>query len=52
MKCKLKIPYQQLSGNMNQREVPCFQTTTLDGLAFEPVAKEMIGADSFQQPSV
>lgn len=33
IKFKLKIPYAQLSGIMSQREVPCLQSTTFDGLA-------------------
>lgn len=32
IKFKLKIPYSQLSGIMSQREVPCLQSTALDGL--------------------
>lgn len=51
MKFKLKIPYQQLSGNMNLREVPCSQSKTLDGFENEKI-KEMIGAETFLQPSV
>ena len=50
VKFKLKIPYPQLSGIMSQREVPCSQPTTLDGL--EVVQKEMIGAETLLQPSV
>ncbi len=45
------IPYQQLSVNMNMREVPSSHSTPLDGVENE-YQKEMIGADSFQQPSV
>jgi len=47
----LKIPYQQLSGHMNQREVPCPQTQILNGFEFEKI-NEMSGAESFLQPSV
>jgi transposase InsO family protein len=32
IKFKLKIPYSQLSSIMSQREVPCSQSETLDGL--------------------
>lgn len=47
----LNIPYQQLSGNMNLREVPCSHSKTLDGFENELI-KEMYGAETFQQPSV
>ena len=50
-KFNLNIPYQKLSGNMNQREVPCPQTKTLNGFEFEN-ENEMFGAESFLQPSV
>jgi transposase InsO family protein len=52
MKFKLMIPYHNLSGNMNLREVPCSPATTLDGLEKVSVFKEMYGAETFQQPSV
>jgi putative transposase len=52
IKFKLKIPYSQLSGNMSLREVPCSQLTTLDGLAIGSIQTEMIGAETFPQPSV
>jgi putative transposase len=52
IKFKLKIPYSQLSGNMSLREVPCSQSTTLDGLEIGSIQKEMIGAETFPQPSV
>jgi len=51
VKFNLKIPYQQLSGHMNQREVPCPQTKILNGFEFENM-NEMSGAESFLQPSV
>ena len=51
LKHKLKIPYHELSGNMNLREVPCSQSKTLDGFEIEPL-KEMNGAETFLQPSV
>jgi len=50
-KFSLNIPYQKLSGKMNQREVPCPQTKILDGFEFEN-ENEMFGAESFLQPSV
>lgn len=51
MRFKLMIPYHQLSGNMNLREVPCSHSTALDGL--EKVSfKEMYGAVTLPQPSV
>lgn len=45
-----KIPYQQLSGNENLREVPCINQAALD----EPVdlKSEVYGPESLQQPSV
>lgn len=52
MKFKLLIPYHELSGNMNLREVPCSPPTTLDGLEKVAAFKEMHGAVTFQQPSV
>jgi hypothetical protein len=51
VKFRLNIPYQQLSGNMNLREVPCSRSKPLDGVENE-CENEMIGADSFLQPSV
>jgi transposase InsO family protein len=51
VKFNLNIPYQQLSGNMNLREVPCSHLKTLDGFENENV-NEMFGAESFLQPSV
>jgi len=51
VKFRLNIPYQQLSGNMNLREVPCSHSKPLDGVENES-QNEMIGADSFLQPSV
>lgn len=50
IKFKLKIQYHQLSEIMSQREVPCSQLTTLNGLGV--VQKEMIGAETLLQPSV
>jgi putative transposase len=52
IKFRLLVPYHQLSGNMNLREVPCSPTTTLDGLEKVLVLKEMNGAVSLPQPSV
>lgn len=52
IKFKLKIPYPQLSGIMSLREVPCSQPQTLDGLGVGLGQKEMIGAETFPQPSV
>ena len=51
VKFNLNIPYQQLSGNMNLREVPRSHSKTLDGFENENV-NEMFGAESFLQPSV
>ncbi len=51
VKFHLKIPYQELSGNMNLREVPCSHSTPINGVENEPI-NEMIGADAFLQPSV
>jgi transposase InsO family protein len=50
VKFRLLIPYHELSGNMNLREVPCSPSTTLNGL--EKVEKEMYGAVTLPQPSV
>lgn len=47
----LKIPYHKLSGNMSLRAVPCSQSKTLDGFENE-IKTEMIGAETFHQPSV
>jgi transposase InsO family protein len=52
IKFKLLVPYHQLSGNMNLREVPCSPSTTLDGLEKESAFKEMHGAVTLPQPSV
>jgi putative transposase len=52
MKFRLLVPYHQLSGNMNLREVPCSPDTTLDGLEQVHVLKEMHGAATLPQPSV
>lgn len=49
---KLLIPYHQLSGNMNLREVPCSPSKTLDGREMVVVLKEMNGAVTLPQPSV
>jgi transposase InsO family protein len=51
VKFNLNIPYQQLSGNMNMREVPCSHSKPLDGVENEH-KNEMFGAESFLQPSV
>lgn len=51
VKFYLNIPYQELSGNMNLREVPCSHSKPLDGVENE-LKNEMISADSFLQPSV
>jgi hypothetical protein len=50
VKFNLMIPYQQLSGNGNLREVPCLNPLALDvpmGLQ-----EEAIGPETLQQPSV
>jgi len=52
IKFRLLIPYHQLPGNMNLREVPLLPATTLDGLEKVSVLKEMNGAVSLSQPSV
>lgn len=49
---KLMVPYHNISGNMNLREVPCSPSTTLNGLEKEKVLKEMYGAVTLPQPSV
>jgi hypothetical protein len=51
VKFRLKIPYQQLLGNLNLREIPCSRSTPLDGVENE-YENEMIGADPVLQPSV
>jgi len=50
IKFKLNIPYHQLSGNENLREASCSNQETLDGS--NDLLKEVVGADSLQQPSV
>ena len=52
IKFKLTIPYHQLSGITSRKEVPCSQTTTLDGLEFGQNILEMIGAETSLQLSV
>ncbi len=52
IKFKLKAQYSQLSGFMSQREVPCSQPTTLNGLEGVLKVNEMTGPDTFLQPSV
>jgi putative transposase len=47
---KLLMPYQQLSGNENLREVPCLNPEALDVLLDLP--NEAIGPETLQQPSV
>jgi putative transposase len=46
---KLLMPYQQLSGNENLREVPCLNPEALDVLLDLP--NEAIGPETLQQPS-
>jgi putative transposase len=50
VKFKLKMPYQQLSGNVNLREVPCLNPAALDVLL--DLQNEAIGPETLQQPSV
>jgi transposase InsO family protein len=50
VKFKLKIPYQQLSGNVNLRDVPCLNPEALDVLM--DLENEAIGPETLQQPSV
>lgn len=50
VKFMLKIPYQQLSGNENLREVPCLIKSGL--LVRGDLFQEANGPDSLQQPSV
>ena len=52
IKFKLKNQYQELSGIMSQREVPCSKSKTLDGLEIWSNQLEMISAETFLQPSV
>jgi hypothetical protein len=47
---KLTIPYQQLSGKMNLREVPCLNSCEFD--AHKNLLKEVSGPEALQQPSV
>lgn len=47
---KLLMPYQQLSGNENLREVPCLNPEALDVLLDLP--NEAIGPETLLQPSV
>lgn len=49
VKFKLKIPYQQLSGNVNRREASCYSLIDLDGRLKNEI--KMIRPESFQ-PSV
>ncbi len=46
VKFRQNIPYQQLSGNMNLRKVPCSHSKPLDGVEDE-YQNEMIGAIHF-----
>jgi transposase InsO family protein len=50
VKFKLLFPYQQLSGNGYQREVPCLNNQALDEPGYLP--KEVIRPETPQQPSV
>ncbi len=52
IKFRLLIPYHQLSGNMNLREVPLLPASILDGLEKVSVFEEMNGAVSLPQTSV
>ena len=47
---KLTIPYQQLSGKMNLREVPCLNSSEFD--TQKNLQKEVSGPEALQQPSV
>ncbi len=47
---KLKIPYQQISGNENLREASCMSEEPLDGA--NQTIKEVSSATTLQQPSV
>ncbi len=50
VKFKLLIPYQQLSGKMNLREVPCLNSSEFD--TQQNLLKEVSGPEALQQPSV
>ncbi|MFT6338256.1 MAG: transposase InsO family protein [Halioglobus sp.] len=50
VKFKLKIPYHELSGNGIPEGVSCSNHDALDGQ--NDLLKEVVGADSLQQPSV
>lgn len=50
VKFKLTIPYQQLSGKMNLREVPCLNSSEFD--TQKNLQKEVSGPEALQQPSV
>ena len=50
VKFKLLIPYQQLSGKMNLREVPCLNSCEFD--THKNLQKEVSGPEALQQPSV
>lgn len=50
VKFMLKIPYQQLSGNGNLREVPCLNPSVFDTQM--DLYNEAIGPETLQQPSV
>jgi len=55
VKFKLKIPYQQLSGNESLREVPCLNFDRLNvgqNLSGRQTEKEVIGPETLGQPSV
>ena len=52
VKFKLTVPYPQLSGIISQKEVPCSQPTTLNGLEVVCYENEMTGPDTLLQPSV
>ncbi len=47
---KLLLPYQQLSGKMNLREVPCLNSCEFD--THKNLLKEVSGPEALQQPSV
>lgn len=50
VKFKLMLPYQQLSGKMNMREVPCLTLSEFDTQM--KLQKEVSGPEALQQPSV
>jgi len=50
VKFKLLIPYQQLSGKMNLREVPCLNSSEFDPQ--KNLQNEVSGPEALQQPSV